>query len=170
MSRSRWQRRQEEGDDEISLLPIMSLLIILIPFLVGNVAFMHLKSVSVSTPGSSTSGEQVQEEKDRNVIVRVRVAQGVIDFQMLDEDSAQVVWENKVPMRSAGYEGQVSSYIQRIVATYAKFKTVLVQVDDDLHYGSLVTLMDSLSWSQEAQQESAKQRQVNVVLLPRGVI
>ncbi len=169
MSSDRWKRRASGEEEELSLLPIMSLLIILIPFLVGNVAFFHLKSVTVSTPGSSSSSEVVQEEKDRNVLVRVKVAHGIIDFQMLDEDSASIVWERKVPMKSAEYEGELSSYIHRIVTSYDKFKTVIVQVDDDLQYGSLVKLMSSLSWD-KAPEAPGGERQVNVVLLPRGVI
>ena len=56
MKRRRFQKREVEEVDAI--LPFMSLLIIIIPLLLSNLAFYHFRIVETSRPGASDPNEK----------------------------------------------------------------------------------------------------------------
>ena len=53
--------KHASDENDNSLYPIMSLMMILVPVLVGNLAFFHYKSITATTPGMSDAQDEPQK-------------------------------------------------------------------------------------------------------------
>jgi len=162
--------RDTEQSDE-HMLPIMSLMLILIPFLVGNVAFLKLKSISVSTPGISEDIALQQTKKTRNVIVQMNISLRGYKMDLLDEDTGDTIQSIMVRRNQRGHD-QVQSVLARMKIQHPKLSTLLVSVDQVVNYKQLVSILDRAKFPfGAAKLANGKNPPVlNIVLLPKGSV
>lgn len=133
---------QSSGDGDSNLLPIMSLMLILIPFLVGQVAFMHLKSISINTPGASSSEELEEDPKEKSVVIQLDVYHQKYQVQLLEESSGNPI---AVTDLVAGSQAQqrLFALLQQWRRYYPKLKILLVNIDSSILYQDMVRVLDT---------------------------
>ncbi|MBN2693616.1 hypothetical protein JXR93_03050 [bacterium] len=133
-------RDQEDVD---VLLPVMSLLLILIPVLVGNMAFYHLHSVSVNTPGASVNEENStpQKKSEMKVMLRVKVASENFIIDLLNEDTGDSIY-NKDIVRDRNGIVSMRKELKRLHEEYKKLDVILLSSYKELKYGELLPILD----------------------------
>lgn len=126
-------------------MPIMSLMLILIPLLVGNIAFFHIKSIEINTPGISTEDDLPQpramNDKDRVVMLQLSVTRESYLMELIDEETGAILNEANLKPDSDGL-----SALQKGLFTFAtrfpKLDTVLITVEEDVRYDGLVSVLE----------------------------
>lgn len=133
----------EAPEDIDVLLPVMSLLLILIPVLVGNMAFYHLHSVSVNTPSAAVTEEinTPKNKDDMNVMLRVKVTPENFVIELLNEDTGNSVF-NKDIVRDRNGIVSMRKELKKLHVEYKKLDVVLLSSYKELKYGDLLPILD----------------------------
>jgi len=135
--------RKSEEDVDV-LLPIMSLLLILIPVLVGNMAFYQLHSVSVKTPGVSQSeamNPDTLDKKTVKVMLKLRIDEKVFKIELLDENSGNNIFKKDIERDRTGVI-YLKRELTRLSKEYKKLNVALLYSYSGLKYGELLPILD----------------------------
>lgn len=128
-----------------TMLPIMALMLILIPMLVGNIAFFHLNSIEVSTPGVSNEPDMPlppppKADKDRVVMLQLHVSKSTYLLELIDEDSGEPIFAlNMAPGKKSLVKLQKT--VAKTRQQFPKLDTVLITVEDDVPYEGMVHVL-----------------------------
>jgi len=163
--------RRSSISEEADLLPMMSLMLILIPFLVGNVAFYQLKAVSVTTPGLAQN-DSPPPPATRNVIVQIHISNSATKLSLIDEDSADTIKSWKFGRNSSSFTDMVPKRLTLLKRRYLKLSTILVSVDQKVDYKHLVSVLEKCKVSVDEKKlaTGAKSNKFNIVILPKGSV
>lgn len=134
-------KAQEDVD---VLLPIMSLLLILIPVLVGNMAFYQLHSVSVNTPGVSKNENIDPDTLDKQtvkVMLKLRIEKEVFNVELLDENSGNIIIKKEIARDRTGVI-YLKRELKQLAVDYKKLDVVLLYSYQGLKYGELLPILD----------------------------
>lgn len=136
-------KRDEEMD---AMLPFMSLLLIIIPVLIGNVAFNNLRSIELSTPGVSEPSEQtppVEEKKEKLITAKLLIEPNVMLLEMIDEETANV--EDKIQKEvTTEAAKEMFEMIKKYKEKYHKLDVVMINIFQDVNYKKIVTVLDEI--------------------------
>jgi len=135
------KKAEQEVD---ALLPIMSLLLILIPVLVGNMAFYQLHSVSINTPGVSKNEKIDPATLDKatvKVMLKVRIDKEVFNVELLDENSGNIIEQKEIERDRTGVV-YLKKTLKKLTDDYKKLDVVLLYSYSDLKYGDLLPILD----------------------------
>jgi len=135
--------KKAEEDVDV-LLPIMSLLLILIPVLVGNMAFYQLHSVSVKTPGVSQEQQMNPDTLDKKtvkVMLKLRIGEKLFKVELLDENSGNNIFKKDIERDRTGVI-YLKRELTRLSKEYKKLDVVLLYSHTGLKYGELLPILD----------------------------
>jgi len=156
----------QEGD---VLLPIMSLMLILIPVLVGNMAFYHLHSIRVNTPAAD-SGESAPPPKpkksEQKVMAKLQVDSEIFTLELIDEDTGNILINR--PIRR-GKHGIIDLRDELITMSkeYNKLDILLLSSYSGLKYEQLLTILDE--GIKSIMNEKTNKPAIKVVIVPEEV-
>ncbi len=135
---------EREGQEVDALLPIMSLLLILIPVLVGNMAFYQLHSVSVNTPGVSKEEKIDPNTLDKakvKVMLKLKIEKESFDVELLDENSGNQIIQKNIERDRTGIV-YLKRELTKLADEYKKLDVVLLYSYRELKYGELLPILD----------------------------
>jgi hypothetical protein len=134
------KRAQEDID---VLLPIMSLLLILIPVLVGNMAFYQLHAVRVNTPGVSKEmiNPDTLDKKTVKVMLKLRISEEIFEIELLDENSGNVIIKKEITRDRTGIV-YLKKELKKLSKEYEKLDVILLYSHKKLKYGELLPILD----------------------------
>lgn len=173
---------QRPSDDMDAMLPFMSLLLIIIPLLIGNVAFFHFKSIEVTIPGVSdpatTPPEPPTPNAEKKVTARLLIESRLMQFDLLDEETAEPIEKVTGPVTSEKAK-EFFEKLKNFKNTYPKLETLMVNVYERVLYEQLATVLEVLrspidisevNLDESARTLAEKQGnkfKFNIVMLPR---
>ncbi len=170
MKKQKFVKKEMEEVDAI--LPFMSLLIIIIPLLLSNLAFYHFRVVETSVPGASSPPSEDQPipekvNKEKMVTAQVYIDQEITRLNILDEENGAVVLKRKADSTLEGAE-KILGLLEKIKDKYSKLETVLVTTKDDVVYGKLIPVLEGLKKPLRglASEDEGKEFKFKVVMLP----
>lgn len=143
-AKNRFRMKREEDMD--AMLPFMSLLLIIIPVLIGNVAFNQLRSIELSTPGvsePSTSQPEEETKKPKMITAKLIIEPNTMLLELIDEETANV--EEKLQKDVSG-EGakEMFALIRKYKDQYPKLDVVMVNIHQDVTYDKIVQVLDEI--------------------------
>jgi len=152
------------------MLSFMSLLLMLIPVLIGNLAFYQFKTIELNVPGMAQPSEndQVAKEEEKkpqkleNVVLQLNINEQDFGLELINEDTGESVKKENF---KGDEKGQTDVY-DKVIAyrkEYKKLTTILINVDNKIPYEKLVGVLDSLKKTNPEFKES-----LLFVLTPKG--
>ena len=148
MARFSKNRRSGEEEPEINMIPVMNLFMVLIPFLLSSVSFLHIKAINTSIPvhadGPSIS---VQEKVSRKITVVLEIKADQVRISTLSDtpNDLQVSEKEWVLPRSnkMGFKvAQVADHLRKLKQSYPDSDTMILIPDDEVTYWEIVQAMD----------------------------
>jgi biopolymer transport protein ExbD len=138
----------KRDDDMDAMLPFMSLLLIIIPVLIGNVAFNNLRSIELSTPGVSepNPNQPPPEEdlkKDKMITAKLLIEPNAMLLEMIDEETANVEAKLQKPVDTASAK-EMFQMIRKYKEQYPKLDVVMVNINKDVTYDKIVSVLDEI--------------------------
>jgi|GEM_PF-5822104 len=135
------KRKQEEVD---AILPFMSLLIIIIPLLLSNLAFYHFRIIETSRPGASDPDQaqtEIKPDKERKITAKLLIEPKISHLEFLDESDGRTLKDLK---RSSDKAGAIDlfEYLQKIKKRFPKLNTVMITTHVDVIYEKMVNILD----------------------------
>lgn len=134
---------KKELEEVDAILPFMSLLIIIIPLLLSNLAFYHFKVIETSFPGASdpnTATEEPTPNKKKMVMAKLLIEPGMVQLDILDEsDGSSLKKERKSPSKEGGKE--LFELLKAYREKYPKLDTILVTTHEEVIYESLTNIL-----------------------------
>lgn len=137
----------KRDDDMDAMLPFMSLLLIIIPVLIGNVAFNQLRSIELSTPGvSEPNPNQPPEEevkKNKMITAKLIIEPNAMLLEMIDEETANVEERLKKDVTAEGAKAMFA-LMRKYKDQYPKLDVIMVNVHQDVTYDKIVSILDEI--------------------------
>ncbi|MCB0405913.1 MAG: biopolymer transporter ExbD [Bdellovibrionales bacterium] len=150
-----------ESINDLNLLPILSLMMLLIPLLIGKTAFFDLVSLEAELPNIRPASEV--PDSQRSVLLRMTVNPEAEVVEIIDEQSGIIVSSMNYPQSEHGLELLARS-LASFKSKYPRLDTAAVVVDPAAPYKRLVAALQSFSTS------SAEKTALKVVVIPnRGL-
>jgi biopolymer transport protein ExbD len=154
-----------------AILPFMSLLLIIIPVLISNVAFFHFKAISISAPGVSQNQDdspppENKPDKSKNIMAQLKLDPKRIHLELIDESDGSTMKKFK---ESIGAEGsrRILEVLKKYKERYPKLETLLITSHSSIDYENVVTVFDELKQPfVVSQSDPEKQFKFNIVILP----
>ncbi len=164
---------KKEIEEVDAILPFMSLLIIIIPLLLSNLAFYHFRVVETSVPGASSPPSEDQPipekvNKEKMVTAQIYIDHDKTKLNILDEANGAVVLKRDAESTLEGAE-KILGLLKKIKDKYSKLTTVLVTTKDDVVYGKLVRILEGLKKPLRglaSEDDPEKEFSFKVVMLP----
>lgn len=177
----RFKRNTEDNEGD-PMLPFMSLLLIIIPILITNLSFYHLRAVGVNTPGRSDN-EEVSENSEKDlpldtkVMLQLNIDPETVYLDLINEGTGEVVTKFSTILNDQApltLREKVLGYRKK----YEKLDTMMISIDDKVQYKDIVAIMDECKRDDEELEELAKrlpssdevkkEKGFMLVLLPRA--
>lgn len=164
-SRSKY-KRNELGETELNLVPMLDLFLSLIPFLLVSAAFLSYGGLKVETP-SFAQNQPVQSEampqeaplKIQEIELALRLDQGQIKFSAYDKG-----FKNKIAEVSGEFSvhdsAAIKTFLSELTKKYSKINSVLFHASVSSKYEEAVAAINYVRAAKVSQ---------NVVLAVRGV-
>jgi hypothetical protein len=167
------KRNQEEMD---AMLPFMSLLLIIIPVLIGNISFFHLKTLSFSTPGVSEPQDEntppPPPATERKVMSQLLIEPEFIMLELVDEETAEVIKKEKLPATDENAK-LLWEKLAEFKNEYTKLDMLMVNVYEETPYDLVARVIESVKEPVPASKlpsmtdlKSVDVWKVNMVMLP----
>jgi len=157
----------DNPEDELDpMLPFMSLLLIIIPVLIGNIAFYHFKSIEINVPGinqDKNKPDQLKEASkvDEKVILQLRVDSDKIIFTLLNEADGQTVSEENIENKEEELK-KIQIMVSKLQEKYHKLDTTLVSIDKKIRYEDVIKILNHFS------ETTSEQKKMTLVIMPQG--
>lgn len=143
--KSRFTKKVDEEMD--AMLPFMSLLLIIIPVLIGNVAFNHLRSIELSTPGVAEPNPNQpvveEEKKEKMITAKLLIEPEAMLLEMIDEETANVEAKLQKPVNTESAK-EMFAMIRKYKEQYPKLDVVMVNINQNVNYEKIVTVLDEI--------------------------
>ncbi len=137
-------KRDEDMD---AMLPFMSLLLIIIPVLIGNVAFNHLRSIELSTPGvaepNPNQDQVVDEKKEKMITAKLLIEPDQMLLEMIDEETANVEAKLQKPVTAESAK-EMFEMVRKYKDQYPKLDVVMININQKVTYEKIVTVLDEI--------------------------
>ena len=148
-------RKINNDDVDLDMVPIMNMFLVLIPFLLMSVSFLNLKAINTSIPllaesGSSDSIKQL--EPKLTVIIEIR-EKGLFVSAISDSVGEKVLdnlrREIAKGKKNKYYFNQLAAYLINIKKSYPASDTVIIIPDANIKYEIIIHAMDTVRYSKE---------------------
>ncbi|MCB9091741.1 MAG: hypothetical protein H6621_03570 [Halobacteriovoraceae bacterium] len=144
MARSKNKFIKREVEEVDAILPFMSLLLIIIPLLISNLAFYHFKVIQASIPGAAPASPDEPTptpKKDKMVMATLLLEPSVLQLSILDEDNGSTIkkFRNKNDPEVAT---KMFDELNKFRAQYPKLDTIIVTTHEEIKYDNLVRVLD----------------------------
>ncbi len=161
--------KKDDGDEIDVMLPFMSLLLIIIPVLISNIAFYHFWTVGINIPGSSNEDpdqkEKLKPSKEINYIMQITIKGNDSTLELINEDTGETLQTDKV-LASSDEGKEVENKIIEHRTKHIKIDSLLVNVDPEVKYDRIVKLLTKFKKTEKI---SEKHKDLILVLLPKGI-
>lgn len=141
-------RRKNEDDPEVNMIPIMNIFLVIIPFLLSSVSFFHIKAISTSVPvlADSRAAAETQQKIKLTVIVEMRIAE--LRLSAISEELSAAVladYDRRLKLNPDGsYPLQkLNDYLQLLKSIYPSSDTLILIPDNTVIYESIIQAMDA---------------------------
>ncbi len=145
---SRFNRAPEE-EPELNMIPIMNLFMVLIPFLLTSVSFLHIKAINTSipvhadTPAASVAAKELQ--KKITVVLEIKSDQVRISTLSDTPNDIQITEKELVLPRGKGRDlavSEVAGYLKKLKKSFPASDTMILIPDNEVTYREIVQAMD----------------------------
>jgi biopolymer transport protein ExbD len=157
MARFNRIRRPSEEEPELNMLPIMNLFMVLIPFLLTSVSFLHIKAINSSIPVHAERPAQTlqAEEPLQKITVVLEIKQDRVRLSTLSDtpNDLQVSEKEWVLPRQKGMALAVSAVADHLKTLKQRFPasdTMILIPDNEITYREIVQAMDCARMYQSA--------------------
>lgn len=133
--------RFAEGVDP--LLPVLSLMLLLLPILIGHVSFSNLRVAEVEVPPGRGTASAGAGEKNGALFFFVRLGAGAHLTNLVEEDTGRNLSSLQLPSDGTA-PSLVKTEFRRLQRKYAGLDTVWVQSRPDVSYESFIGIIASL--------------------------
>ena len=155
-----FSKKTGEEAETTSLMPILSLMLILIPILVGNIAFSSLRAFRGQVPDQSVRNEQSSPlSKDTKPIFLIRLEAAQLRLTVIDESTGVTIEENLLDRNST--QKELSDSIKGLVGTYQESDTVLIKAERKTPYTTLISTISTFE-----NQLAKENKKMKLVVLP----
>jgi biopolymer transport protein ExbD len=148
MKRFGRNRKKNDTDTDIDMVPIMNMFLVLIPFLLSSASFFDINAIHTSVPVKQTNVNQDNSQTNvtETIIPVIEIKKNIIELYALSDlvavkDLAQ--WdisfkkqEDKFPL------ADIQIYLQDMKKQYPESDTILVIPDDNTLYETIIQTMD----------------------------
>jgi biopolymer transport protein ExbD len=141
-------KRAEEEEPELNMIPIMNLFMVLIPFLLTSVSFLHIKAVNTSIPiHSDTTPKQVEEKVSQKITIVLELQADKVRISTLSDTPNELkVSENEwIVQRSDTMDlkvVKVANRLKQLKLQYPSSDTMILIPDNDVTYQEIIQTMD----------------------------
>jgi len=145
------RRREQVGDDELELVPVMNMFLVLIPFLLLSASFYHIKAINTSVPvlaSTSAHSSKTPAKSDAKVTVIVELKdKSVVLTATCDElsynDLVKLETEIAVKNPDAYPMEDLAQHLLFIKDRYPKSDTLILVPTQQVVYGTIIQTMDT---------------------------
>jgi len=159
---SSYEFHQEEQDD--NLMPIMSLMIILIPMLIGNMAFFKLRAIDALIPSLEPEEKVEKPKSEQNVVVHLKLYDGRLTFDLVDSDDGSNI-QRYIYEEGVNKIEDLQYQIEQLRDSYAKLDTCLVEVDRNLSFQWVTHVLGAVKDAFQVKIGEKYEKQLKLVLL-----
>ena len=152
MARFNRIRRSSEDEPELNMIPIMNLFMVLIPFLLTSVSFLHIKAINTSIPVHADRPAHTVEttettETIKKITVVLEIKPDHIRISTLSDsvNDLQVAEKELVLPRQTGTDMAVSAvadHLRTLKQHYPASDTMILIPDNEVTYREIVQAMD----------------------------
>ena len=149
MARFNSIRRASEEEPELNMIPIMNLFMVLIPFLLSSVSFLHIKAVNTSIPIHAERPAQTVEAKGApekiTVILEIKMDKVRISTLGDTPNDLQVSEKEWVLPRKKGADLALSAVADQLKTLKKRFPasdTMILIPDSKVTYQEIIQAMD----------------------------
>lgn len=147
MAKSNKRFFKKDIEEIDAILPFMSLLIIIIPLLLSNLAFYHFRVIETSFPGASdpdqTSEATPQKKKEKNVMAQLFIEPEKTILKVLDETDGSTVKKVVTKSDKSGAR-KIFDTLKGFKAEFKKLDTVIVTTHEEVTYNGLIQVLDPI--------------------------
>lgn len=149
MARFNRIRRSSEEEPELNMIPIMNLFMVLIPFLLSSVSFLHIKAINTSIPVHAERPAQTVEAKEPpkkiTVVLEIKVDQVRVSTLSDTPNDLQVSEKELVLSRKKGADlalSAVADHLKKLKQRFPASDTMILIPDNAVSYREIVQAMD----------------------------
>ncbi len=131
-----FRRRAAAEAPELTLLPFMNLMTLLIPFLLISAHFVHLSVIDASLPGIVVTGPPEGEPLHLTV--------GITDDGFVLRGNAETIPQAAIPRLGDGWDfDALTAALEIVKADHPADEAVILAPEDDISYEVVVRTMDA---------------------------
>lgn len=149
MARFNRIRRAAEEEPELNMIPIMNLFMVLIPFLLTSVSFLHIKAINTSIPVHAERPAQTvaAEEPAQKITVILEIKMDQIRISTLGDtpNDLQVSEKEWVLSRKKGADlalSAVADHLKTLKQRFPASDTMILIPDSKVTYQDIIQAMD----------------------------
>jgi biopolymer transport protein ExbD len=142
------QKKSNDTDTDIDMVPIMNMFLVLIPFLLSSASFFDINAIHTSVPVKQTNATQdkLQANKEKTVIPVIEMqANKIVLYALSEHLTAKDLSKWDMSFQKQGMDfplTDIQTYLQDMKNQYPKSDTILVIPDDDILYETIIQTMD----------------------------
>ncbi len=141
-------RRTEEEEPELNMIPVMNLFMVLIPFLLSSVSFLHIKAINTSIPVHADRPSQtVVADTTPKITVVFEIKSDQVRISTLSDtpNDLQRSDEELVFPKQNGMDISVSAvadHLRKLKLSHPDSDTMILIPDNEVTYREIVQAMD----------------------------
>jgi len=142
------QKRLNDTDTDIDMVPIMNMFLVLIPFLLSSASFFDINAIHTSVPVKQSNANPTapQDNKEITIIPVIEMQINKIEMYVLSEQlSAKDLtkWDISFAKQDGAFPlADIQALLQEMKNQYPKSDTILVIPEDDILYETIIQTMD----------------------------
>jgi biopolymer transport protein ExbD len=148
MKRFGRNRKINDTDTDIDMVPIMNMFLVLIPFLLSSASFFDINAIHTSVPVKQTKVNQdnPQTNETKTIIPVIEMKANTIELYALSEQVAVndlKKWDISLKKQGEQFPlADIQRYLQDMKKHYPESDTILVIPDDNILYETIIQTMD----------------------------
>ncbi|GEM_PF-6914711 len=163
--------KKPEGEEGDVMLPFMSLLLIIIPVLISNIAFYHFSAIAINVPGTSKNEEKKDDKtddakKEEQLVLQLTIEENNLVLDLINEETGEVITKDTIAISSESANDDLRNKVIGHRIKHKKIDSLLISVNENIKYDRMVTVLEKVQ-KPDAEQEVTKE--LTLVLMPKGV-
>jgi biopolymer transport protein ExbD len=148
MKRFTRNKKVNETDTDIDMVPIMNMFLVLIPFLLSSASFFDINAIHTSVPVRQTqaNSDDGLSNKIKKIIPVIEMKANKIELYALsDQVDAKNLMKWDVSLNKNGNIfplADIQIYLQDMKKQYPESDTILIIPDDNILYETIIQTMD----------------------------
>ena len=148
MARLGRNRRSQEEEPDINMIPIMNMFMVLIPFLLMSASFFHIKAINTSVPVHADTPASTAPQKEKiKITVVLEIKEDQLRISALSDTPNDVALSDRetVIPRPAGTEisaAELAACLKKLKSGYPDSDTMILIPDAEISYREIIRAMD----------------------------